>query len=134
MLIRPRSRLVIEDYQHRGDPDTDRSFLRLVKGGFRTVTGVIGKDNRDAYRVSTPVATIGIRGTDYHTLFCQGDCINVPDGLYTTTDDGETVLTNNQGSQGVAAGKSGYVPIDGGRPVPLRVPPKVLKLPPPECS
>ena len=40
-----------------------RAFFRLVKGGFRSVSGLIGKISRDDYRVETPVATIGIRGT-----------------------------------------------------------------------
>lgn len=51
-----------------------RAFFRLVKGGFRTVSGLIGKVNQGDYRVSTPVATIGIRGTSYSARLCQGDC------------------------------------------------------------
>lgn len=43
----------------------DRSIFRLVKGGFRAITGLIGKRNRSAFGVSTPVATIGIRGTSF---------------------------------------------------------------------
>ncbi len=51
-----------------------RAFFRLVKGGFRSVSGLIGKLNRDDYRVSTPVATIGIRGTSYSARLCEGAC------------------------------------------------------------
>lgn len=54
--------------------DGSRAFFRLVKGGFRSVSGLIGKVNQDNYRVSTPVATIGIRGTRYSARLCQGDC------------------------------------------------------------
>lgn len=54
--------------------DSSRAFFRLVKGGFRTVSGLIGKVNQDDYRVSTPVATIGIRGTRYGVRICQGEC------------------------------------------------------------
>ncbi|MDP3858880.1 MAG: hypothetical protein Q8Q73_14075 [Stagnimonas sp.] len=54
--------------------ETSRAFFRLVKGGFRSVSGLIGKVNQDDYRVSTPVATIGIRGTRYSARLCQGDC------------------------------------------------------------
>lgn len=54
--------------------ETSRAFFRLVKGGFRSVSGLIGKVNQDDYRVSTPVATIGIRGTRYGARLCQGDC------------------------------------------------------------
>lgn len=53
---------------------TSRAFFRLVKGGFRSVSGLIGKLNREDYRVSTPVATIGIRGTSYSARICEGDC------------------------------------------------------------
>lgn len=54
--------------------ETSRAFFRLLKGGFRSVSGLIGKANHDDYRVSTPVATIGIRGTQYGARLCQGDC------------------------------------------------------------
>lgn len=50
------------------------AFFRLVRGGFRAVTGFIGKGDRAAYRVTTPAATIGIRGTDYEVQTCADDC------------------------------------------------------------
>lgn len=53
---------------------TSRAFFRLVKGGFRSVSGLIGKISRDDYRVETPVATIGIRGTAYSADLCTGAC------------------------------------------------------------
>jgi len=56
------------------DSGVQRSFLRLIKGGFRTVSGLIGKSNAEEYRVTTPVATIGIRGTDYYTFICDLAC------------------------------------------------------------
>jgi hypothetical protein len=57
-----------------GEAGQSRAFFRLVKGGFRAVSGLIGKVNQNDYRVSTPVATIGIRGTAYSARLCQGDC------------------------------------------------------------
>ena len=50
------------------------AFFRLVRGGFRAISGLIGKSDRQSYRVTTPVATIGIRGTDYEVQTCAGDC------------------------------------------------------------
>ena len=47
------------------------AFFSLLKGGFRTVSGLIGKINHEDYSVATPVATIGIRGTDYLTVLCD---------------------------------------------------------------
>ncbi len=40
-------------------------FMNLIEGGFRTITGLIAKGNPKDYQVNTPVATIGVRGTDY---------------------------------------------------------------------
>ena len=50
------------------------AFFRLVRGGFRAVTGLIGKADRADYKVTTPAATIGIRGTDFEVVTCSDDC------------------------------------------------------------
>jgi hypothetical protein len=55
------------------------AFFSLLKGGFRTVSGLIGKINHEDYSVATPVATIGIRGTDYLTVLCDATCATDPE-------------------------------------------------------
>ena len=66
MSFKPYTRFQIEDYQFSGTQDgQERSAFKLIKGGLRTVTGQIGKKNRAAYRLGTPSATIGIRGTKF---------------------------------------------------------------------
>ena len=77
MTIRPNSNLRIEAYQFRKEaPKEDNIVLRLLRGGFRTVTGLIGKrGNTDAYKLRAATATIGIRGTDFSTRLCATkDC------------------------------------------------------------
>ena len=77
MTLRPNSNLKIEAFQFRKDePQADNSVLRLIKGGFRTLTGLIGKrGNADAYKVHAASATIGIRGTDFSSRLCATqDC------------------------------------------------------------
>lgn len=77
MTMRPNSNLRIESYQFRKEaPKEDNVILRLLKGGFRTVTGLIGKrGNPDAYKLRAATATIGIRGTDFSTRLCATkDC------------------------------------------------------------
>lgn len=54
------------------------AFFRLLKGGFRTISGLIGKINHEEYQVATPVATIGIRGTDYLAVICDESCATDP--------------------------------------------------------
>lgn len=68
--------------------DGSRAWMTLLKGGFRTVSGLIGKVNRDAYRITTPVATIGVRGTRYSARLCQGECPDRDDLLQLLRDAG----------------------------------------------
>lgn len=72
MTLRPHSNLKIEEYQfNKQEPKSDNAVFRLLKGGFRTLTGLIGKrGNADAYKVRTATATIGIRGTDFSSRLC----------------------------------------------------------------
>jgi hypothetical protein len=77
MTLRPDSNLRIEAYQFREEaPQADNAVFRLLKGGFRTLTGLIGKrGNPDAYKLRAATATIGIRGTDFSSRLCvTKDC------------------------------------------------------------
>ncbi|GAB5605785.1 FecR family protein [Sideroxyarcus sp. TK5] len=72
MTMRPDSNLKIEAYQFKQSaPKDDSAVFKLLKGGFRTVTGLIGKrGNKDAYKLRASGATIGIRGTDFTSRLC----------------------------------------------------------------
>lgn len=76
MAIRPQSTLNLQRYHFdKVRPAQDSLVVNLVKGGMRTVTGMIGKrGNENAYRVQGSTATIGIRGTEYVVRECKGDC------------------------------------------------------------
>lgn len=65
LALDAESELNILDYQPPGEDGEGTVLLRLIEGGFRTLTGSIGRGNKEAYRVETPVASIGIRGTLY---------------------------------------------------------------------
>ncbi len=110
VILRPNSRFHIEDYQVAEKEEESRSFFNLVKGGFRAVTGAIGRRNRSGYRVRTAVATIGIRGTDYSMRTCAGDCGNNPDGdYYQVHDGGIFVATEGGGQSDYQAGDFAFV-------------------------
>ncbi|HAS89733.1 MAG TPA: hypothetical protein DCS48_10580, partial [Desulfovibrio sp.] len=57
------SRISLDDYVY--DPDGGASsFLgEIAEGAFRTVTGKIAEQNPDRFKLGSPLATIGIRGT-----------------------------------------------------------------------
>ena len=92
MGVRPLSTLNIQRYRFEKErPTQDALVVNLVKGGMRTVTGLIGKrGNENAYRVQGSTATIGIRGTEYVVRECKGDC-NIerpPSGPMTVSGSG----------------------------------------------
>lgn len=102
LSLRPQSKFRIERYRFEsGAGGQESAFFRLLKGGFRTVTGLIGSSNRDAYKVETPVATIGKRGTHYALYLCSaGGCVSpepLPDGLYGGVLEGAVASRNLAG-------------------------------------
>lgn len=93
-----------------------RAVLRLLKGGFRTISGLIGRFNHDEYEVATPIATIGIRGTDFSTLFCANDCKSAENGLHARVSEGAILLRNLAGIELLLTeGEYGFLP-DGTTP------------------
>lgn len=67
VTLKPNTQFKVENYAfNQAEPAKDNAVFSLFKGALRTVTGLVGKrSNQDAYRMSTPTATIGIRGTQY---------------------------------------------------------------------
>lgn len=63
--VRPLSRLLVEAYRN-GDASALAAIkFRLEEGVVRSVTGQWGEANRERFRLNTPVAAIGVRGTDF---------------------------------------------------------------------
>ena len=66
ITLRPDSTLTIENFSFdSGKQDDDRAHFNLVKGGLRSVTGLLGKRSKEKFELKTPAATIGIRGTTF---------------------------------------------------------------------
>jgi FecR protein len=85
--LQPNTIYKINKFEFSGKEDgTEYNFTELVKGGLRTISGLIGHKNRDHYQVKTVVATIGIRGTEYTAYF-----------------DSALTMTTNHGSVDVCA-------------------------------
>ncbi|MGQ0384739.1 MAG: FecR family protein [Gammaproteobacteria bacterium] len=97
----------------------------LLKGGFRSSTGAIGKDGKGTYEVRTPIGTLGIRGTDYTAVWCQGDCADVPavpapqNGMYLAVHGGAIVFRYGGREAVVAAGETIFIAATDALPVPL---------------
>ena len=63
----------INKYSYKKDKKTDNAFYELLSGGLRTVTGAIGKGNKKAYELKTPLAKIGVRGTLFEVEIVGND-------------------------------------------------------------
>lgn len=108
--MRPNSTMKLEAYSFSQEaPQSDGMFMRLVKGGLRTVTGLIGKrGNQDAYKIGTSTATIGIRGFSGDTVACSSDCGKLEPGTYHTTYTGSYIMQTSGGTQLVNEGQFGF--------------------------
>ncbi len=114
VTLRPGSVFKIEAFQFdQAAPEQDSLFTRLVRGGLRTITGLIGKRSRTgAYRLSMAAATIGIRGTTYSVRMCSGDCPGLQDGTYLLPLEGALIFNNPFGSIDCSAGQVCFSPPD----------------------
>jgi len=83
VALRPNTRFVVENYEYQPEqPVADKAEFKLVKGGVRTLTGLIGKrGSADAFSMKSETATIGIRGTDFTARICKGnECTRLAKG------------------------------------------------------
>ncbi len=109
--IRQNSRFEVKEYSAPQAADGGgKSLFNLLRGGVRVLTGLIGKGNPEAFKLNSPVATLGIRGTDFITIVCSGDC-SVPsgaaiaDGGYVKVSEGAIEASNPEGSATANAGE-----------------------------
>ena len=79
VTVRPDSTLIIEQYLYAGN-ENDEATLNLVSGGLRVITGAMAKTNPENYKVRTPVALMGVRGTEFSIMLC-GDQICAEDEM-----------------------------------------------------
>ena len=79
VTVRPDSTLIIEQYLYNGDAG-DKAELNLVSGGLRVITGAMAKSNPENYKVRTPVALMGVRGTEFSIILC-GDNVCDEQGM-----------------------------------------------------
>ena len=132
IAIKQSSRFLIEELEMPADKlgpaigkgQQLRARFALRQGGFRTMTGRISSRDRSAYRVSTPSAVIGIRGTNYVARICQQDCdAQDKDGLYVGVSEGSITLTNDAGTLVLEKNEFGFA-------ADFQTPPEKLLMPP----
>lgn len=108
--LQPETEFSIEQYQFNGQADgSERGLFGLVRGTMRTITGLVGRVNRDRYALRTPNATIGIRGT--------GGVISTgPEGTTVRGTSGVWIIGTDGGTRFVPAGRTVSASGDGKSP------------------
>ncbi|GAB3460734.1 hypothetical protein GCM10027321_20530 [Massilia terrae] len=101
ITLRPGTTFKIEHYAYdEGKPDDDAEHLELVAGGVRSVTGLLGKRNKEKFALKTPNATIGIRGTTFIAQYVPPPPASASTGLF--NNPGADASTPKPGSVGAA--------------------------------
>ena len=97
--LQPNTEFDVKEYRYSGKTDgTESALFGLFKGAMRTVTGLVGRTNKNRYRITTATATIGIRGTG---------------GLIAIGADGSTLVTGTSGIW-TLSNKGGTIDIPAG--------------------
>ena len=126
--LQPHTKFRIDEYRFDGRADgNERGFFSLLQGGLRTITGLVGRTNKKNYQVSTSVATIGIRGTEYTVSYGAS--------LSGSVGEGQIVVCNAGGCTNVTSGESYFVATPETKPVitakKTDLPPAQPQVPPP---
>ena len=110
VTLRPESQFKIEAFSYnQAKPGEDKALFELVKGGLRALTGHVGKrGDPDSYKMKTPAAVIGIRGTIFEVKVCDGNCGELADGVYFFILEDNITVSNASGSLTVGVGQYAY--------------------------
>lgn len=114
--IKPQTDFAVAEFVFNGSEDgSERAVFNLLRGGFRTVTGLIGHINKKNYEVRTPTSTIGIRGTVWGAHHCvadecrNGDGSHARPGTYGEVKAGAVAVGNNAPETVFGANTAFYV-------------------------
>lgn len=110
LAVRANSSIKIDAYAANGNAK-DKSWIKLITGSLRTVTGWIAKSRPSAYRVTTSTATVGVRGTDHEVVFLSEEDAPTPEeaGTYNVVFQGATTLETASGSVDVNVGQAAFI-------------------------
>jgi len=125
VLLKENTSFQVQNYTYNpGARENASAIFNLVRGGLRMITGLVTSRNRDALKVATPLATIGIRGTEF-----MAELVNP---LFLQVISGAVSATNAAGTVALTAGQVGVVAnaTTLGSLIPVsQVPPGVFQMP-----
>lgn len=136
LTLKPGTTVTIDQFSFDSvKPAGDSAGLTLVKGGLRSVSGLLGQRSKEKFVLKTPNATIGIRGTIFVLEFIAApDAVaaspGLAAGLHVFVKDGGISLTNQAGVFLYDTGQFGYFQDDKTKPVKMTANPGMQFAPP----
>lgn len=100
----------IKEYSFDAKKEDNKSLFDLVVGSIRVLTGRIGKKKKAQYKINTPVATIGIRGTGFDLA------VNKQGGLHSRVWQGTITSRNDAGETELSVPNSSFTGSVGSAP------------------
>jgi hypothetical protein len=127
----------VETFKYDKLAAQESAIMKLLRGGVRVVTGLIGRTNHDNFKFKVSTATVGIRGTGFDA-WCNGPCASAAStsdatqgnplngaGVYVWS--GEVVLVAPGGSYVVAIQQAAIIARESGKPVGVvAIPPSII--------
>lgn len=124
ITLKPNTQFAVQAFAFKpAQPKEDNLVFRLIKGGLRAVSGLIGKrGDQDSYLVQTATSTVGIRGTTFDVDDCKTTLCRKAGGagqdaqlseemleaaVYVSVRDGLVIVSNPAGSVLLGAGQFG---------------------------
>lgn len=91
-----RTTFVLREFEYQSAQTKNSLLFEMSRGVFRAVTGAITQQPLQRFEIKTPVATLGVRGTDFWGgfLFSAGLDVLLIDGseVYVQNQHGTTLL------------------------------------------
>lgn len=101
--LQPNTQFDITKYVDANDGAQDSFLVNFARGSMRAITGLIGKRNRDNYKVQTATATVGIRGSGFSASY------NTDGSLSVTSELGEIEVCTSGGCVRLLPGETALV-------------------------
>lgn len=86
LTVGPNTEIVIDDFVYNPDTSAGQTALTLTRGALRMISGRIPSEN---VQIRTPVATVGIRGTEFFLQTVGQEAVKV------WVEDGSVVVAIN---------------------------------------
>ncbi len=97
LLLRPDSSVKLAKLKNSGDGLGQ--LVQVITGACRYVTGSVGRTRPETVALSTPTATVGIRGTDLEIVYREAAAGKGATGTYVKVNDGGVTVGGVDGTK-----------------------------------